>query len=361
LPLFIVAAVLVLTDPAKIAKLGDKIGNSTRPNSENREAVEVIAQNLDTPWAIAFIDRYKFLVTERKGRVSLVEDNKLTPVADISQVLEIGEGGLLGIAIHPQFASNNFVYFYYTYNSSTLGTLNRVVRMEYKDGKLGNERTIVDAIPGASNHNGGRIKFGPDNYLYITTGDAQEPSQSQDRNSLAGKILRVTDDGRTPSDNPFGNPAYSLGHRNGQGIAWDGNTLWETEHGRSGFPSGLDEVNKIVAGRNYGWPTIQGNEMRSGMESPITNSGNDTWAPAGAAIFEGRLYFGGLRGEALYEMNLVAKSVKEHFKGEYGRIREVILSPDNFLYITTSNQDGRGTPSDSDDKIIRIDPRQLAK
>lgn len=349
------------------------VSTTQSPSINQDEPVTVVAQNLEVPWAIAFLpssptggpDR-SMLVTERAGRVRYVDQNgnlDPTPVAILSQVEEIGEGGLLGIALHPDFAKNNYVYLYYTYSSNGNNTFNRVVRMTYKDKKLTDEKIIVDAIPGAANHNGGRIKFGPDNMLYITTGDAQEPSLAQDRNSLAGKILRVTESGRAVANNPFNNKVFTLGHRNPQGLAWDSTgQLWSTEHGRSGVQSGLDELNLIISGKNYGWPTIQGNETRSGMVTPIKNSESTTWAPAGAAFVDGSLFFGGLRGQTLYEAvldNDTVTEVKEHFNSQFGRIREVVVGPDNMLYITTSNRDGRGSPQTNDDKILRINPAKL--
>src|SRR3990167_11143552 len=172
------------------------------------DSIKVIASNLDTPWAIAFLPDNSMLVTERPGRVRLINDQGVLenePVVILSKVREIGEGGLLGMAIHPDFSEYNFVYFYYTYAQTGSNTFNRVVRMIYRNGQLTDEKVIVDRIPGASNHNGGRIKFGPDNNLYIGTGDAQEPSRAQDKSSLAGKILRVTAEGRSAPGNPFNN------------------------------------------------------------------------------------------------------------------------------------------------------------
>lgn len=340
------------------------------PDTEIEEAstapMSIIAEGLDTPWAIAFLPDKSMLVTERPGNVRFVDsDGRLdsTPVASLANVKEIGEGGLLGIALHPDFSTNNYVYFYYTFAGSGNGTLNRVVRMTYRNKQLTNEQTIVERIPGASNHNGGRIKFGSDSYLYITTGDAQEPSLAQNRNSLGGKILRVTDEGKPAPGNPFGSTVYSYGHRNPQGLAWDKNgNLWSTEHGPSGAQSGNDEVNKIEPGKNYGWPTIQGDQGRAGMEMPIVHSGTAaTWAPAGAAFIGDSLFFGGLRGEALYVFNTTTTQggVSAHFDGELGRIREVIQGPDGMLYITTSNKDGRGSPQGGDDKIIRVNTERL--
>lgn len=326
----------------------------------------IIASGLDTPWSIAFLPNGNMLITERPGRVRLIRNNELLPqpVATLSQVREIGEGGLLGITLHPNFEKNNFVYLYYTYNSAGDNTFNRVVRMIYKDGILTNEEIIVDAIPGATNHNGGRIAFGPDNYLYITTGDAQEPSLAQDKNSLAGKILRVTDTGEIAPGNPFNNRTYSYGHRNSQGITWDSEgNMWATEHGRSGVQSGLDELNLIEKGVNYGWPQIQGDEAKQGMETAKANSGSTTWAPAGITFLNNSLYFSGLRGRSIYLAPIsgtLVTEIKQTVNGEYGRIREVLKGPDNMLYISTSNRDGRGIPSSDDDKIIRFNPLLIA-
>ncbi|MDQ5900955.1 MAG: hypothetical protein QG600_533, partial [Patescibacteria group bacterium] len=218
-------------------------------------------------------------------------------------------------------------------------------------------------IPGASNHNGGRIKFGPDGYLYIGTGDAQEPSSAQSKTTLAGKILRVTDRGLRVAENPFNNQVYSYGHRNVQGLAWSSDgSLWATEHGRSGVRSGLDELNLIEMGLNYGWPEIEGDEKLAGMMTAIFDSGSTTWAPSGAAFVENSLFFAGLRGSTLYEAVIEdgkVIEVKEHLSGELGRIREVVADESGLLYITTSNTDGRGIPDNTDDKVIKINPQKL--
>lgn len=362
-------AILILFDTKaeKIIKddlrtIKEKIQNSTpsaQTDNQNMPLMTVIAKNLDTPWAIAFLPDNSMLVTIRSGQVIQVESNgTVTPITTLSEVKEIGEGGLLGIALHPQFATNHFVYLYYTFEGNGNNTKNKVVRYTFENNLLREDKTIIDNIPGAIFHNGGRIKFGPDNNLYITTGDAREPSLAQDKTSVAGKILRVTDEGKPIIDNPFSNSIYSYGHRNPQGLAWDNEgNLWATEHGNSAH----DEINTIEKGKNYGWPTIEGAQTKPGLESPVIESGTDTWAPSGAAIINGKLYFTGLRGEALYELDIQTKSLKTHFKGELGRIREVVVGPDNMLYITTSNTDGRGNPQSDDDKIIRINPKKLLK
>jgi glucose/arabinose dehydrogenase len=270
----------------------------------------------------------------------------------------------LGVALHPQFATNRLVYLYVTVAGAEGKTQNRVERYRLGDLSLEEREIIIEGIPGAPYHDGGRIAFGPDGYLYITTGDATEPESAQNLESLAGKILRIHDDGRIPEDNPFESAVYSYGHRNPQGLAWDSEgNLWSTEHGRSGIQSGLDEINLIQPGVNYGWPTIEGDELDTGMRAPVRHSGaTNTWAPASAAYLEGSLFFGGLRGEALYEAILNGNRVTElktHLNGAVGRIRTVVVGPDGMLYLTTSNRDGRGKVREGDDRIFRVDPALL--
>lgn len=321
--------------------------------------LSALASNLQIPWALVFLPDKSILFTERAGAIRIIDSKgnlNPNPVASINEVKHSGEGGLLGITIHPDFDSNHFVYLYYTYSSNGNDTLNRVVRFKFEENALSEKSIIVDKIPGALFHNGGRIKFGPDGFLYIATGDSQNPSLAQNINSLAGKILRVDSDGKPASDNPFNNAVFSYGHRNPQGITWDeNNTLWETEHGAST----LDELNIIERGKNYGWPEIRGDQKKNGMETPIANSGSQTWAPSGTAYLNGSIFFAGLRGEALFEYNIESKIFTLHLKGEIGRIREVVAGPDNLLYITTSNRDGRGIPDSTDDKIIRVNPDKL--
>lgn len=321
--------------------------------------VTVIAKNLEIPWAIAFLPDGRMLLTERPGRVRIIlNDGALQkePLVTISGVRQIGEGGLLGIALHPNFEKNHFVYLYYTYGERGSNILNRVVRYIFDKDLLKDEKIIVDGIPASSNHDGGRIKFGPDGYLYVATGDAQEPSLSQDKASPAGKILRMTDEGDPAPGNPFGNLVYSWGHRNPQGLAWDeSGNLWETEHGSSAY----DEVNNIEPGNNYGWPAVRGDATGTGFTPPVIHSGTNTWAPSGAVYLNGSVYFAGLRGQALYQVTLSSRTLSIHLKGEFGRLREVVVGPDGMLYVTTSNRDGRGDPIGDDDRVLRINPSKM--
>jgi glucose/arabinose dehydrogenase len=320
---------------------------------------EVVADNLQIPWEIAFLPNGDLLVTERPGTLKRI--GKESRVYVIEGVRHIGEGGLLGMALHPQFSENRWIYLYLT-TSIGDGLKNRVERYRFEEDRLSEKTIIIDNIPAAAYHDGGRIAFGLDGYLYITTGDAGSSKLAQDINSLAGKILRIKDDGSIPPDNPFGNAVWSYGHRNSQGLAWDNRgRLWATEHGRSGIRSGLDELNLIEKGKNYGWPVIQGDERKAGMETPIIQSGPDeTWAPAGIVYWNGSLFFGGLRGQSFYEAKIFDDDkilLKAHFRQEFGRIRAVVMGPDGYFYIATSNTDGRGDPKPNDDKIIRINPR----
>lgn len=352
------------------APTGTHFPIGVKRSSIKQEDIKIIAENLQIPWEIEFLPDGDILVTERPGNLRRI--GKDGQIYKIEGVEPIGEGGLLGMALHPKFFENNWIYLYLTTKSDD-DLKNQAVRYKLDNDKLSDKIIVLDDIPGAALHDGGRIAFGPayasdealagksDYYLYITTGDSGNSDLAQNKKSLAGKILRVKDDGAIPSDNPFGNAVYSYGHRNSQGLTWDDlGRLWATEHGRSGTSSGYDELNLIEKGKNYGWSEIQGNDTKMGMEAPIIQSGPDeTWAPAGMAFVKGSLFFGGLRGESLYEAKIVSDKkvdLKVHFREDFGRIRAVKIGPDGFLYITTSNTDGRGDSKPGDDKIIRINP-----
>ncbi|AFZ32424.1 hypothetical protein Glo7428_3970 [Gloeocapsa sp. PCC 7428] len=342
------------------------------PQGQVNIRVEEVVTGLEVPWGIAFLPNNDMLVTERPGRVRLVRNGQLqpAPVATIN-VTDSGEGGLLGIAAHPNFAQNRLFYVYYTADRN--GTpINRVERWQLsQDGTSATaDRIIVDDIPVALYHNGGRIRFGPDGMLYIGTGDARKPDISQDVDSLAGKILRVTPDGEVPQDNPFpGNPVYISGIRNTQGFDWaNDSTMWVTDHGPSGElgRSGHDKVSVASAGDNLGWPTIYRCETQEGLVTPSL-----VWRqaapPGGAAVYtgnaipewQGSLMIATLRSEHLHRVVFEPNSqqVQQHevyLQGEYGRLRDAVMGSDGELYITTSNCDGRGSCPAGQDKILRV-------
>jgi glucose/arabinose dehydrogenase len=342
---------------------GELIGSSNLIQGEDQltESVEVLAESLNIPWEVVELPDETLLVTERPGELVRIYPNTQERRA-ISGVAHVGEGGLLGMALHPDFITTRWLYLYLT-SQSDQGLVNRVERYEFDEAGnvLGERMVIIDQVPGAQYHDGGRIAFGPDQLLYITTGDAGVPDAAQDITSMAGKILRLTDDGSIPQDNPFDNAVYSYGHRNPQGLAWDTQgRLWATEHGPSGLASGFDEVNLIVAGGNYGWPLIQGEEIKRGMIAPVIQSGaEDTWAPAGLTIIEDQLFFAGLRGEALYSAQIEGErlvQLQAHFKERYGRLRALTTANNSTsLLVTTSNRDGRGDINAGDDRLIRLD------
>ena len=332
--------------------------------------VETVADNLTIPWSIDWLPDGSIIFTERNGNLRIIQDNVLQ-----EPLLSLGvggvEGGLLGVAVDPDFENNNYIYLYYTYNEF-LSTINKVVRYQIDGGKITEDKILLDGIPGGPFHDGGRIQFGPDGKLYVTTGEAGNPDLSQDMNSLGGKILRINSDGTIPEDNPWDDsPIYSIGHRNPQGIDWDryGN-LVATEHGPSGWRgSAHDEINLIVAGKNYGWPDIIGSETKDGLEVPVLHSGDDTWAPSGSEFYDGdkipqwdgKYFVATLKGNHLHMIEFENNQVISHeklFQDDFGRLRDVATGPDGFMYILTSNQDGRGIPDSDDDKILRIVPMQ---
>jgi glucose/arabinose dehydrogenase len=327
---------------------------------------EVIAQGLKVPWELSFAPDGTIFITERGGTIRLLSEGKLrqepvyTPAAPF---VSRGEAGLLGLVLDPDFASNRRMYVYYTYGDGS-SLKNKVVRLIEKDGRAREDLVLIDGLPGQRNHDGGRLKIGPDGKLYVTVGDALDPDWSQDVSVLAGKILRLNLDGTIPGDNPYpGSPVYSLGHRNPQGLAWHPKTgaLFSSEHGQSAH----DEINVIVPGANYGWPRIEGDETRTSMRTPILHSGTTTWAPSGMTFvtrgpWSNQLLVSNLRGMQVLRIVLAEdqKSVKSTASiwNEYGRIRNIQEGPDGSLYLLTNNLDGRGNPLDGDDKIIRMKP-----
>jgi glucose/arabinose dehydrogenase len=330
-----------------------------------RFRVEVVATSLQIPWSLAFAPDGRLFVTERPGRVRIL--NLAAGTSELALTVEDvraeGEGGLLGLALDPDFAQSRLVYLYHTATASGRA-VNRVVRYREVSNRLTERIVLLDNIPASAIHDGGRLRFGPDNLLYITAGDAANTSLAQDLASLAGKILRLNRDGTTPRENPFGSPVYSWGHRNPQGIDWHPTTgdLWASEHGNSGN----DEINVIERGVNYGWPRIEGSQSQSGMATPITFF-SPAVAPSGASFYRGQrfplfannFFVGTLRGTHVLRVRVEGRRIVSQERlldGRYGRIRDVVAGPDGFLYFCTSNNDGRGGIAEGDDRIARLIP-----
>ena len=334
--------------------------------------VETVAENLVVPWSIDWTPDGTLLFTERIGNLRVIQGGELLPEPLLSLGANTIEGGLLGLAVDPDFEKNNYIYLYFTYDDSPTTNANKAVRYLFVDGVVTEDRVLLDGVPGGAFHDGGRMQFGPDGKLYIATGDGGKPEQAQDPDSLAGKILRINSDGSIPEDNPFaGSPIWSTGHRNPQGIDWDGaGNLLVAEHGPSGWRGvAHDEVNLIMPGANYGWPVIIGDETGENMRKALFNTGDETWAPSGAEFYDGdkipewtgKYFVATLRGTHLHivDFDLENEEVISHgrlFQDEFGRLRDVQTGPDGYLYLLTSNRDGRGPAIPTDDRIIRIVP-----
>ena len=341
---------------------GEKTADATGSGEASTERVEVstLATDLEVPWSFAFLPDGDALVTERdSGRLL-----RVSPSGEVREVQTLpeggsGEGGLLGVAVSPDYEEDHYVYAYYTTERD-----NRVVRF-----RLGEKpEPILTGIPVNTYHDGGRIKFGPDGMLYVSTGDAGDSGNSQDRSSLGGKILRIEPDGSVPPDNPFpGNPVYSYGHRNVEGLAWDADgQLYASEFGQNTW----DEVNRIEAGENYGWPEVEGKGGEDeGYVDPITVWPTSEASPSGAEImvdgavpqWEGDLFVTALRGERLWHLELNDRGGitgrQKLLDGEVGRVRDVVQAPDGSLWVSTSNHDSYGSPvSEQDDRIFRLAP-----
>ncbi len=350
----------------------------TSPPSEDETAnrkvvVETVATELDTPWSIVFTSPERMLVTERPGKIRVVENGKLLsePLYVFQEVSETGEEGLLSMTLDPEYPQNHLLYLVVAVPKDA-GIVDRVMRFRDADTTLADAAILLDNIPAARYHAGSRVAFGPDGKLYVSTGDATDKNLAQDKKSLGGKILRLNRDGSIPSDNPFpDSPVWSYGHRNPQGLAWhpDNGFLYETEHGPSGFdgPGGGDEVNLIEKGSNYGWPLVSHEEKKEGTVAPLIVF-TPAEAPASLLIYSGRqfspwrdnLFFGALKGEGLMRLVLDPNDPKRVVYYEklqevdFGRIREVMEGPDGYIYFTTSNRDGRGKPVKDDDRIFRL-------
>ncbi len=341
----------------------------------DRVGVEVWIGGLEIPWSLKFLPDGRALVSERPGRIRLIKNGILqkNPYAEID-VAHVGEGGLLGLAVHTEFPIKPYIYAMHTYKKGN-SLLNRVIRLKDMGDRGKFDKVIIDNIPGGRFHNGGRIEFGPDGMLYITTGEIFDSNLAQDLKSLGGKILRVTPEGEIPQDNPFkDSPIYSYGHRNPQGLAWYPETgeLFSSEHGPSGefLRFGNDEINLIKKGGNYGWPEVIGIKKKTPYVDPLI-LWEKTTPPSGMTFYSANklshlkndLFVATLRSECIVRIKLLKSSngfkvlrMERWFENKYGRIRDVVQGTDGLIYFLTNNRDGRGKPRDGDDRIYRIIP-----
>ncbi|MFF1253227.1 PQQ-dependent sugar dehydrogenase [Pseudarthrobacter sp. NPDC058329] len=308
-----------------------------------------VATGLQAPWSVVFRNGTPLVSERNSARIlELAPDGTARPIGTVEGVADRGEAGLLGLAV----GAGGDLYVY-----STAADGNRVQRFTVTGApgslSLGQPDTLIEGIPAAGNHDGGRIAFGPDGMLYVTTGDAGQRNSAQDRNSPAGKILRMTPDGDAPADNPFqGSLVYSFGHRNPQGLAWAGDgTMFATEFGQNTW----DELNIITPGANYGWPTVEGIAGREGFVDPVQQWQPGAASPSGMAHAGGTLFIANLRGQILRSVPVSDPSTStDHYNREFGRIRDVALSPDGQLWFLTNNTDGRGDPKPGDDQILAV-------
>ncbi|WP_227376912.1 PQQ-dependent sugar dehydrogenase [Haladaptatus halobius] len=314
--------------------------------------VETVATNLEVPWGTDVSSDGTLYFTERPGRVNRLGSNGVELLAEIDDTYAVGEGGLLGLALHPNFPATPCLYLFQTYEDD--GIVQRILRYRLSGGELERAAVVFDDIPGAKRHTGGRLAFRPDGDLYASVGDADEAEKAQNPETLHGSILRLDADGSVPDCR---GPVFSYGHRNPEGLAFhpDTRALYSTEHG----PDTDDEINYIERGNNYGWPVVTGKSENPSFTDPLA-SYTPTIAPASAAFYDGAFYFGTLAGEHLHRVTFgpdgrTVESDDRLFEGKFGRVRSVLDGSDG-LYFVTSNRDGRGTPADDDDRILRWTP-----
>ena len=329
---------------------GETGGPAPSPEPAPVASPGVVASGLEAPWSVAFAGEVPLVSERDSGRILALGEGTATELMTVEDSRGPGEGGLLGLAV-----ANHHLYAYFT-----AGDENRIVRYpltgdgdDGRDLTAGDPETVLDGIPAGTVHNGGRIAFGPDGMLYATVGDAADTGHSQDLDSLAGKILRMTPEGGVPDDNPFpGSYVFSYGHRNPQGIAWDeSGTMYASEFGQNTW----DELNVIEPGGNYGWPAVEGIAGEQGYIDPVQQWEPGEASPSGIAVHAGSIWIANLRGESLREVPLADLTAStRHYVGEYGRIRDAVLSPDGHLWMVTNNPDGRGDPGPGDDRILAI-------
>lgn len=350
----LIFSIVILTSPSEPPPIPP-------PNIQDssNKTIQILATNLEKPWALDIVDD-RIFITEKIGKIRVIESDVLLeePLATL-RVADIFDGGLLGISVHPDFANNNFLYVYYTYVENDQ-LWNKVLRITESENKLVDAITIVDQIPGSKFSNGGVIKFGPDKKLYVGTGAGSDSSHdAQDLESLAGKILRLNDDGSIPNDNPFSNSAvFSYGHSNPRGMAWDEyGTLYVTETG----PTKNDEINLVMAGKNYGWPDQQCSGDEKFVDSIICY--DPAIEPGGILFYSGDrleiqsdMIMASMKPENLDRLKFSGEDLEyqKSILSGLGRIRDIAQGPDGYLYIITSNTDGKAFPDSSDDKLVRI-------
>lgn len=357
-PVVPVAAALLLATGCSSGGGVPSVGDSGS-DSRRVEVLRTVTEDLDTPWGLAALPDGDLLVSSRdEATVARVDadSGEQTEAGEVPGVSAQGEGGLLGLAVSPFFDSDSLVYAYFTGDSD-----NRIVRMAYDADRpegehLGRPETVLSDIPQGSIHNGGRIAFGPDGMLYASTGESGDGGLSQDMDSLGGKILRMTPEGKPAPSNPDPDSVvYSLGHRNVQGLAWDDDgRLWASEFGQATW----DELNQIRPGENYGWPEAEGGSGEAGFTDPVRQWNPADASPSGIAYAGGAIWMAGLRGETLWRIPLDASGEtgdpEALLQGEYGRLRTVAAAADDRLWLVTNNTDGRGSPADGDDRILLL-------
>jgi len=328
-------------------------GSPTPTAAGPPRVIGTVARHLEVPWGVGFLPDGSALVTERdRGRVLHLAGTQVTEVGRIDETRAQGEAGLLGLAVSPSYAEDRRVFVYTSTDSD-----NRVLRMTFDGSRLGRPTAILTGIPNGFIHDGGRLAFGPDGYLYVSTGETGNGSLAQRPDSLGGKILRITQDGRPAPGNPDPrSPVWTLGHRNVQGLAFDDQGhLWASEFGADTW----DELNLIEKGTNYGWPVVEGRGTSGRYRNPQVVWHTDEASPSGLAFLGGELWLASLRGQRLWRIDVHdgrASHPADFFVGKYGRMRTVVVAPDGNLWVTTSNRDGRGDPSADDDRILLVRP-----
>lgn len=368
IPSVLVIIVSILTmkfSPSEtVVPLPAPVSNSS--NVTNTSGVEIIAEGFQAPRSIDISKDGRIFISEKRGSIRVVENGSLLtePVGDI-KAENRGDAGLLGLTLHPNFTQNHLFYVYYTYSNST-GMFNKVLMLQESNNRIIDSKTILDGIPGDDYRDGGRIKFGPDGKLYVSTGDASIPELSQDLNSLAGKILRINEDGTIPQDNPFSNsPVYVYGFRNVLGLAWAPNN--GAMYGSDQGGAGNDEINLILPGKNYGWPhqECKSNSDDNGYQyTPPLLCFNPSLEPSGIAFalsnklgYQNHLIVATLKGSHLRDIDFDSGSQNTILVG-YGRIIDLVESEDGSIFVLTSNTDGRALPQQGDDKILRLKPSE---